>query len=107
LRIRLESEGGFGYFPGLPEPVVVDTSRLAPEEAARLEELVGAADLSGQPHETSTPGPGAADQRSYRITVDADDGRSHTVEVADPVEDAALAALIDRLRGLARVDEAY
>jgi hypothetical protein len=101
----LESEGGFGYFPGLAEPVVVDTARLAPDEAASLVDLVGAADFFGKPHQMGAPAPGAADQRHYTLTVEDDDGRSHTVERTEPVEDAALMALIDRLRGLGRAGD--
>lgn len=102
MRIRLQSDGGFGYFPGLNEPVIIDTAQLPPKEAAGLENLIGAADFFDRPEQVGAPAPGAADQRHYTITVEDDDGRSHTVEVTDPVEDAALMALIDSLRGVGR-----
>ena len=104
MRIRLQSDGGFGYFPGLDEPVIVDTTDLPPGEAASLERLIGAADFFDRPEQVGAPapGPGAADQRHYTITVEDDDGRSHTVEMTEPVEDAGLMALIDSLRGAGR-----
>jgi emfourin len=105
LRIRLQSEGGFGYFPGLDGPVLVDTADLPPDEAAGLERLVGATDFFARPARvdaTPPPGPGAADQRRYTITVEDAGGRTHTVEVAEPVADAALQALIDSLRAARR-----
>ena len=104
MRIRLQSDGGFGYFPGLDEPVELDTADLAPDETSRLERLIGAADFFDRPEHVGVPapGPGAADQRHYTITVEDDDGRSRTVEVTEPVEDAALLALIDSLRSQGR-----
>ena len=102
MRIRLQSEGGFGYFPGLDEPVIVDTADLPSDEAAGLESLVAAADFFDKPERIGAPPPGAADLRRYTITVEDGDGRSHTVEVTDPVEDLALLALIDSMRRLGR-----
>jgi len=97
LRIRFQSDGGVGYFPGLDGPVIVDTAHLPPEEGARLERLVGAADFFSRPGAADVPAPGAADLRRYTIAIE-DGGRSRTVEATDPVEDAALRALIDALR---------
>jgi hypothetical protein len=99
LRIRFQSDGGFGYFPGLDEPVIIDTADLPPEEAARFEGLIGAADFFGRPETIGSPSPGAADVRHHTISVDDDHGRSHTVEVTEPVADAAIQALVDALRG--------
>ena len=99
MRIRFQSDGGFGHFPGLSEPVSIDTARLSPDEAARIEGLVGGADFFARPEAAGAPAQGAADLRRYTITVDDDTGRSRTLQVTDPVEDAALNALIDSLRG--------
>ena len=98
MRIRFQSDGGVGYFPGLNEPVIVDTAHLPTEEAAGLESLVGAADFFVRPDAVGVPAPGAADLRRYTITIE-DGGRSRTVEATDPIEDPALQALIDSLRG--------
>ena len=99
MRIRFQSDGGLGYFPGLAEPVTIDTADLAPEQAARFEGLVAAADFFARPATIGAPSPGAADLRHSTISVDEDEGRSHTVEVTDPVADPTLQALIDALRG--------
>ena len=98
MRIRFQSDGGLGYFPGLNEPVTVDTADLEPEEAARLEDLIGAANFFARQETVDSSAPGAADLRHYTITAADDHGRSHTVEVTDPVADPALRALIDALR---------
>jgi hypothetical protein len=100
LHIRFQSDGGLGYFPGLDEPLTIDTADLPPEEAARFEGLIGAADFFSRPETIGSPSPpGAADLRHHTISVDDDHGRSHTVEVTEPVVDAAIQALIDALRG--------
>jgi hypothetical protein len=99
VRIRFQSDGGLGHFPGLAEPVAIDTAQLPPEEAARIEGLVGGADFFTRPEPTGKPAPGAADLRRYTITVDDDTGRSRTLELTDPVTDPALNSLIDSLRG--------
>ena len=107
MRIRFHSDGGLGYFPGLDEPVTVDTADLAPKEAARLEGLIGAADFFARQETIGSPASGAADLRKYTITADDNHGRSHTVEVTEPVTDAALQALIDALRGAGKSARAH
>jgi hypothetical protein len=98
--INFESGGGFAHFPGLSRPVRVDTAELAPEEAARLKGLVERARFFEQPAEVGAPSPGAADLRSYTITVE-DGRRTHTVRTSDALTDPALRDLIDHLRARA------
>jgi hypothetical protein len=95
VRIRLETDGGFAVFPGLNTPVEVDTSQLPPPDAAEFERLVEAAHFFDQPAVTPAPR-GAADYRQYTLTVEHD-GRSQTVQVAEPVADPALRQLVARL----------
>jgi hypothetical protein len=99
--IQFESEGGFGYFPGLSRPLRIDTSKLAPEQAKHLEELVDHAEFFDQPSRLSAPHPGAADFRSYTITVE-DGDRTHTVKTDDITENAELQPLVDYLRAAQR-----
>jgi hypothetical protein len=101
VRIRFESDGGFGYFPGLQRPIELDTDQLPPQDAARLEQLVQAADLLDRPEENNEPQPGSADHRTYTITID-DGSRSRTLRLADPVQDQALQALVDHLTAVQR-----
>ena len=97
MRIGFQSEGGFGYFPGLDRPLTIDTSQLSPEKASTLEALVRAADFFGRPKTLGAADLGAADHRSYTLTVE-DGGRSHAIRVSDPVNDSAIQALVDYLR---------
>jgi len=101
MHIRLQIDGGFGYFPGLGEPVVVDTADLSPSDAEKLESLVRQADFFDRTDETAAAPPGAADLRRYTISVDGE-GRSRTLEVVDPVDDPALRHLIDSVRDVGR-----
>jgi hypothetical protein len=96
VRIRFESEGGFGYFPGLQRPVELDTEQLPAEEAAKLEQLVQAAGLLGRPDEAGEPQPGAADHRTYTVTVEHG-ARSRTIRLTDPIQHPPLQALVDYL----------
>jgi hypothetical protein len=98
--VNFESGGGFAHFPGLSRPVRIDTAELAPEQADRLKGLVERARFFEQPAEVGAPPPGAADLRSYTITVqDAD--RTHTVKTSDALEDPALRDLVEHLRAQA------
>jgi hypothetical protein len=99
MRITFQSDGGFAYFPGLDRPVTVDTSELPGDQAARIEGLVRAAGFFERPAQSRAAAPGAADHRTYTISVD-DGAQSHTVTTTDPVEDPGLSALIGHLQGL-------
>ena len=95
MRIQFQVEGGIAYFPGLSQPVTIDTAKLSETEAAELQQLVDAAqffDLSA----TAGRRRGAADYRQYTITVEQD-GRRHTARLSDPIEGQALQALVDYL----------
>jgi emfourin len=95
--INFESGGGFAHFPGLSRPVRIDTQELAAEQADQLKGLVERARFFEQPAELGSPPPGAADLRSYTITVQ-DGDRTHTVKTSDALEDPALRDLVEYLR---------
>ncbi len=97
MRIQFQTEGGFAYIPGLNRPITIDTASLPPPEAARVEGLVHAANFFALPAQAGTAGAGAADYRTYTVTVE-DGGQSHTVRAIDPVQDPSLRALIEHLR---------
>ena len=105
MRIEFQSDGGVGYFPGLDQPVTVDTDELPQAEAARFDTLVTAARFFERPPVVGAPAPGAADMRRYTIAIENGAGRAHRIEVSEPVEDASLQALIDALRGRAVVGD--
>jgi hypothetical protein len=93
MRIEFKTEGGIAHFPGLSRPVVIDSDALSEEEASELKRLIEAARFFERPTVASAPPRGAADYRQYTITVE-DDGRQHTVKLADPVEDPTLQQLL-------------
>ena len=97
MRIQFETLGGFAYFPGLQRPIHIDTESLTTLQAREVESMVRAAhffDLSD-----SIRPVGAADYRSYRITVE-DGEKSHTVRVVESTANHSLLALLAYLRTL-------
>ncbi len=97
MRIQFETLGGFAYFPGLRRPLRIDTERLTTLQAGEIESMVRAAHFFDQ--SDSIRPVGAADYRSYRITVE-DGGKSHTVKVVESAADRSLLALLAYLRTL-------
>ncbi|WP_051248390.1 protealysin inhibitor emfourin [Inquilinus limosus] len=95
------SSTGIFYSPGLAQPVVLDLSALPPAEAARIEALVRDAHVLDRP--AAPEGAPVPDARRFTVTID-EDGRSRTLELAEPIADPALKALIrclqDQVRAL-------
>lgn len=105
MHIQFQSEGGVAYFPGLSEPVTVDTRQLPAAQAAAAEGLVRAARFFDRPAQQQPAPPGAADYRQYTITVD-DGGRRHTIRIDEPVDDPDLQRLVQYLASQARAQRA-
>ncbi len=101
MRIQFTVDGGFAAFPGLSQPVTIDTTTLPSGEAATLEGLVTKARFFEQPEHASVAPPGAADYRQYTITVE-DGSRRHTVQLDEPISDPDLAELVAQLQARAR-----
>jgi hypothetical protein len=99
MRIQFKTEGGIAHLPGLSKPVTIDTDELPVEEAKELERLIEAARFFELPA-TSAPPRGAADYQLYTITVTTPD-RSHTVRLAEPIEDPRVRELVNHLRAKA------
>jgi hypothetical protein len=100
MRVRFNMDGGFVYLPARSEPVTIDTEDLPAEEAKELERLIEAAGFFKLP-ETSLPPRGAADYLRYTISVMSPE-HSHTVHLADPIEDPEVQALVEYLEAKAR-----
>jgi hypothetical protein len=96
MRIQVERDGGFAYFPGLSGPTTIDTDALSANEAAALEAAVERADFSTEAALAAAPAPGSADHRTVTITVE-ETGSARSVTVAEPIADASLRALVDRV----------
>jgi hypothetical protein len=101
MRIKFEMHGGFAYFPGLNTPLEIDTEHLESQQASQIESMINKVCFFDLPEQPSTPAPGAADFRTFIITVD-DGQKSHMVQVSEPVENAALQELIDYFQVLLR-----
>ena len=101
MRIRFKTEGGVAYFPGLSEPVTIDGDELPEEEATELKQRVEEARFFDLPAQAGEPPRGAADYRRYTVTVE-EGGRSHTVQLTDPVEDPNLQRLVSSLDAKAK-----
>lgn len=98
MRLTFKMEGGLAAFPGLSQPVTIDTESLPPEERASVERLVESCHFFDQP--TSPSQSAGADRRRYTLAIE-EDGRSHAVSVLDPVPDE-VRPLFERAQSLAR-----
>src|SRR3954468_1018612 len=93
MRVEFQSEGGIAYFPGLNKPVVIDSATLPTKQATKLQQLLDSANFFELPEAAKKPPKGAADYRTYTISVE--DGKRHrTIRLHDPIEDTNLQALI-------------
>jgi hypothetical protein len=101
LRISFKTSGGFAAVPGLSRPVDVDTAALPAEQRDEIERLVAAACVFAQPAARGAAHPGAADVRTYTITVE-DAGQSHSIRLTDPIEDPALVEMVEWFRARRR-----
>jgi len=99
VRVSLQSSGGFAAIPALSRPRTADESKLSSEEVAELRRRVASTGFFKHPTHGPAPAKGAADYQKHTLTVE-DHGQSHTITVADPIADAALADLIDYVQGL-------
>jgi hypothetical protein len=86
-------EGGLAHFPGLAVPRTIDRAAMPPREAATLQALLAAPPAK---RGVSAQARGA-DQRRYVITVGTGKA-ARTIELREPLADAALARLVAALR---------
>jgi len=97
MQIQLKVSGGFAYFPGLSQPIIVDTNTLPQQQADELKQLVNKVHFFDLPPVVGSPSPGAADYQQYNITVD-DGNKHHTVQTTDPIGNPDLQVLIKKLQ---------
>jgi hypothetical protein len=101
MTITFEMSGGFVHLPALNRPVTIDTAQIEPDTRNELESLVRRSRFFDQPLRGPTPAKGAADYRTYTITVQ-DGPRVYTIQLSDPITDINLEQLVSRLRVMAR-----
>jgi hypothetical protein len=88
MRVTLVRSGGFA---GLQRTAAVDGAALPQAERDQLNALVGGARFFALPATLSAPAP---DRFRYRVTVEEDGGRSHTVVVDEGAMPESLRALV-------------
>lgn len=76
--------------------MTLDASALDSAERAVLERLIEESRFTSLPPELGAAPPGAADYRTYEITIE-DQGRAHKVRAVEPIRDPALQRLVDFL----------
>jgi hypothetical protein len=92
IRIQLERSGGFA---GISRRASVDTSKLPPEEAARIADMVGRVDF-GALAATATGPPRAPDRFQYDLDV-RQGGQHHRLTLGERAVTPELRALVDHL----------
>lgn len=100
MKITLHMSGGFAAIPILSQPVTVDTDTIDSQLADQLKSFVQESNFFDYPAQTAEPTRGAADYRTYTITVE-DGLRAHSIQFTDPIPDPALERLVSSLRGMA------
>lgn len=101
MKITIEISGGFAPLPGMSKPITIDTATIDPQLASQLESLVRDCAFFDRPAFVDTTMKGAADYRTYTITVQ-DGPRVHTVRLTDPIRDPSLERLVSLLQVIAR-----
>jgi hypothetical protein len=90
-----------GGFAGMRLSCSVDTAKLAPEQSAELDKLIGNAAFFELP-EKLVPEKTQPDRFEYHVSVEAGD-KSHTVTVSDAAAPESLRPLLNYLTTLAIV----
>jgi hypothetical protein len=101
MKITFEMSGGFAPLPALSKPVIIDTAQIDPQVATELESLVRHSRFFDQPARGQSPAKGAADYRTYTITVQHGP-QVHTIQLTDAITDTNLEQLVSRLSVMAR-----
>ena len=91
--------GGFANLPALNGPFLINTELLDEQTASQLKSLVHASRFFDQPAKSDTVALGAADYRTYTITVD-DGLNMHTIQLTDPIRDTNIAQLVLKLKNM-------
>ena len=100
MKILFKMDGGFMHLAALSKPFAIDTAQTDPKLANQLESAVREAGFFDKSARVGTVAKGAADYRTYTITVE-DGPRSHTIQLTDPVTDPTMHRLVSQLRTMA------
>jgi hypothetical protein len=97
MKIEFERTGGFA---GLTLKKVIDSDKLPPEDANRLQRLIEASDFFNLPVAIAASGP-SVDRFHYTVTV-VESGKKHTVDVDEAAVPPELKPLLQWLTAAAR-----
>ena len=95
MRISFEQSGGIA---GLSKKINLDTRSLPSSEGQQVQSMVDNSNFYELLNNTGQPDPTAADYLKYKITLESEDGRKHTVETTDVTTPAALSPFVGYLR---------
>jgi hypothetical protein len=97
MRLKLARTGGFA---GLrPPPVEVDTAKLPPKVARRVESLVASASFFELPERLPAPKP-QPDRFQYSLQIAHEDGREHAVTCDEEAASNELRELLYAVQNL-------
>ena len=99
MKINFQISGGFANFSALNGPFHINTEHLDRQTANQLESLVLASRFFDQPAIAGAVAKGAADYRTYTITIE-DGLNTHTIQLADPIKDEDVAQLVLKLKNM-------
>lgn len=96
MKIFFQQSGGIA---GISKSVNLDTNFLPSAEVRKVQSIVKTSKFFELPLKTGQPDLRAADYFKYKITLEGDDGKKHTVETTDITKPSELGPLIEYLRG--------
>jgi Emfourin len=101
MHIQFKAEGGMAFIPGLSQEATLASANLSQQEIDKLQKLIDQSRFFELPAEFSTAPAGAADFRQYTVTIE-EEGRRHTIQFTDLLDNPALKELFAYLETLHR-----
>jgi hypothetical protein len=94
MKIYFEQSGGLA---GIANNISIDSNSLDPQEASELQHLIDNANFFDLPSEPIAQLRGA-DYLEYKITIETEDNKKHSIKTTDLTVPASVAPLIRYLR---------
>lgn len=101
MHIHFKAESGVAFIPGLSQEATVESKNLSEQEIQELQKLIVESRFFKLPGNLGTSPAGAADFRQYTVTIE-EEGRQHSVQFTDLVDNPALKELFAFLEALHR-----
>ena len=96
MKIYFETAGGFGFFPGLNKPFVIESNKLKKEEAELLSQLINDADIKNIAAKNNSNNR-SADAKNYTIAIE-ENGKLSTINFSDTDDNITLKNLVAYLK---------